>query len=219
MNCVQFEDRLNDLLDERRDPAADSQLVEHARVCPACRAVQRSYDKLLAAVAALGCPTPSPGLVDRIQRSLEQAPQPAAPGAVGAGRSLAWFALAASILLLVALGIGRWPVGRPTPVVPGPVAVAPQPVQPTESPAPTSSPEPSAVAQAAQQTGAHLADVLLLIPGVTPPAAAPSAEGQTGSSGNWLNQMASGLAPLTRSTTEALDFLLEAVPEPSGSES
>lgn len=37
MRCEQFEDRLQLLLDQRRVPERDTQLVAHAQVCPPCR--------------------------------------------------------------------------------------------------------------------------------------------------------------------------------------
>ena len=37
MRCDQFEQRLNELLDERANPGEDQRLVQHATRCPACR--------------------------------------------------------------------------------------------------------------------------------------------------------------------------------------
>jgi hypothetical protein len=62
MNCGQFETRLNLLLDQRRSPASDSALAEHAAACAAC-------DELLADhVALLSCASVSRASYSRLPR-------------------------------------------------------------------------------------------------------------------------------------------------------
>jgi hypothetical protein len=53
MQCVEFETRLNDLLDERLLPAGDAALVEHARDCAVCSELLAAHDVLLEGVQAL----------------------------------------------------------------------------------------------------------------------------------------------------------------------
>lgn len=43
ISCATFETRINDLLDARRDPAADETLIRHADHCAACQAVFADY--------------------------------------------------------------------------------------------------------------------------------------------------------------------------------
>ncbi len=47
MRCAEFESRLNDLLDERVEPAADAVLTEHAERCPQCAELVTSHELLL----------------------------------------------------------------------------------------------------------------------------------------------------------------------------
>jgi hypothetical protein len=56
MNCHEFEDRLQVLLDDRRDPAADALLCKHARGCSACRQMLEGQQALFAGLAALAVP-------------------------------------------------------------------------------------------------------------------------------------------------------------------
>ncbi len=50
MHCVQFEVRLNRLLDDRHNPESDLELVEHARECPACAELLFAHETLLRGV-------------------------------------------------------------------------------------------------------------------------------------------------------------------------
>jgi hypothetical protein len=52
MHCVQFELRLNRLLDDRRDPESDLELVEHSRECPVCAELLFAHETLLRGVEA-----------------------------------------------------------------------------------------------------------------------------------------------------------------------
>jgi hypothetical protein len=47
MRCAEFEARLNDLLDERVEPAADAVLTDHAERCPLCAELAASHELLL----------------------------------------------------------------------------------------------------------------------------------------------------------------------------
>jgi hypothetical protein len=47
MRCAEFEARLNDVLDERVEPAADAVLAEHAERCPRCAELAASHELLL----------------------------------------------------------------------------------------------------------------------------------------------------------------------------
>ncbi len=55
MHCVQFETRLNDLLDEREPPGDDRQLIEHARRCDECADLLAGHEMLLADLQSLAC--------------------------------------------------------------------------------------------------------------------------------------------------------------------
>ncbi len=47
MRCAEFESRLNVLLDERVEPAADAVLTDHAERCPQCAELVASHELLL----------------------------------------------------------------------------------------------------------------------------------------------------------------------------
>jgi hypothetical protein len=53
MRCVEFETRLNELLDGRASPAVDAALSAHARRCPSCAEMLAGYEALLDGVASL----------------------------------------------------------------------------------------------------------------------------------------------------------------------
>jgi hypothetical protein len=49
MRCEQFEHRLNEVLDQRRDPAQDRALHRHAQTCSACRGLLDTHRQILSA--------------------------------------------------------------------------------------------------------------------------------------------------------------------------
>jgi hypothetical protein len=53
MQCVEFETRLNNLLDERRAPSVDIGLVEHAQSCARCCELLAAHEALLEGVMAM----------------------------------------------------------------------------------------------------------------------------------------------------------------------
>ena len=56
MQCEEFEDRLNAVLDERRRPEWDAELRLHCETCAECRQLAASYDALLDGFYALATP-------------------------------------------------------------------------------------------------------------------------------------------------------------------
>jgi len=61
MRCVQFEMRLNQLLDDRRDPDTDLEVAEHARECPNCAKLLLGHEMLLRGVEMRVLDEPAPG--------------------------------------------------------------------------------------------------------------------------------------------------------------
>lgn len=43
LTCLEFEDRVNELLDSRKDPGADESLIEHAKDCSDCELFASNY--------------------------------------------------------------------------------------------------------------------------------------------------------------------------------
>lgn len=61
MQCTQVEDRLNQLLDQRRHGAGDPELVAHCAICPQCRAIADAYAALEHAVSLAKAAPELPG--------------------------------------------------------------------------------------------------------------------------------------------------------------
>lgn len=66
MNCVQFESRLNLLLDQRRSPADDPALAAHALDCADCEQLLNDHAVLVACVAQIESPLPNRGFALRV---------------------------------------------------------------------------------------------------------------------------------------------------------
>ena len=66
MQCRKFEQRLNEVLDERGDPAADSRLLAHAEICAPCRTLLAGQRQLLWGLRRWPAPKPTPGFARRV---------------------------------------------------------------------------------------------------------------------------------------------------------
>ncbi len=111
MHCVEFEMRLNDLLDERAALGDDSLLESHAAECPQCADLLGAHVALLDGVEALASLPPQPDLAVRVAAEL-------APAASRRPRSWLWALTATAAALLVSLGVWRWRVAASS-AVPG----------------------------------------------------------------------------------------------------
>ena len=106
MQCEEFEERLNAVLDERRRPEADAELRLHCENCPPCHQIASSYDALLDGFYALSCATAAKSLEPAdfgpsdlgVRVLAELRPVPAYRG-----RSFIAIALATAATLLIAL--------------------------------------------------------------------------------------------------------------------
>ena len=93
MNCDDFENRLNDVLDERGQPQADPLLAEHAGECDDCRTRLAGSRVLLRGLAKLSTPPLSRDFAQRVVAQVHQPPLATAP------RPAARFWLACGVLL------------------------------------------------------------------------------------------------------------------------
>src|SRR5262245_16672483 len=106
MQCQEFEDRWNDLLDERGSPEADPLLAAHAGECESCRGLLGGGGLLLRGVSQRPVPPLGREFATRVvaQVAASSAPAPAARPA-----SRVWLAVgvllasAASALLAISL--------------------------------------------------------------------------------------------------------------------
>lgn len=108
MKCTDFEDRLNELLDDRRAPQDDPALQAHAESCGDCREVLAAQESLFRGMAALQRRVPAPELGKRVLRELNTpapvlAPLPSPP------RRRNWLTLlATAAAVLLAVGFSIW---------------------------------------------------------------------------------------------------------------
>ena len=133
MQCVEFESRLNDLLDERVSPGVDDHLLEHAQGCPICSELLAAHELLLEGVQGLPtmqlCDGELHAFADRVVA--EVGSQPAEPFRAAnqvelakcdsplvaknntvAALAIAGFALATAAAVLIAV-LPRLPVEQP----------------------------------------------------------------------------------------------------------
>jgi hypothetical protein len=91
MQCVEFEDRLNRLLDHRLAPESDAQLAHHARQCDECAGLLGAQQRLLAGMRAARIAAPV-DLADRViaRRHVER------QGHRSRWRTLGWAAILAT---------------------------------------------------------------------------------------------------------------------------
>ena len=66
MNCDEFEKRIQQLLDRRRNLAADVRLRRHARRCHHCRAIRQAYLRLFEGLSRLEPPARDKGFSERV---------------------------------------------------------------------------------------------------------------------------------------------------------
>jgi hypothetical protein len=66
MQCQEFEHRLNEVLDERSDPAADARLVAHAESCSPCRTLLAGQRSLIAGLRRSAPPPLAPEFARRV---------------------------------------------------------------------------------------------------------------------------------------------------------
>src|SRR6186713_1047862 len=66
MHCSEFHTRLDVLLDEQQDPAADWQLATHAEDCVDCRKHLAAQRAVLAGLSLMNTPALSPSFARRV---------------------------------------------------------------------------------------------------------------------------------------------------------
>jgi hypothetical protein len=100
MHCVQFEMRLNELLDERSSPDADLDLLEHARDCSDCADLLAGHELLLNGVQTLESPGAGADFAVRVAAELADSRRPL-------WRRWMWSVPAVAAAALVAVGLWR----------------------------------------------------------------------------------------------------------------
>jgi hypothetical protein len=216
MQCGEFEDLLNEVLDERRRPEWDAELSLHRETCACCRQLASTYDRLLDGFYALTTPDVPDDMALRVVAEMRPTAAPRRRWAIGTA------ALATAAALLIAVlpifrgsaepQPGTKTLARndapPKPAVQrSPLAQLPQmmPEFLTMAGAPDGDP----YAGLAKETGQGMATVMLYVPGFGGGRGIIDAE--AGES-PWAVQMSEGLRPITNSVSETFDVLLQGLP-------
>jgi hypothetical protein len=223
MKCEEFEDRLNEVLDEHRRPEWDDRLRMHGEHCATCRELAASYGVLLDGLSAL---SPPQAPADMSRRVLSQ---------LRVRRKVSQYAALASAVLATAAAVmvAAWPMlpkfsKRPDPApavdvtllqaaayqqfdwadldqLPfiGPVWLAIHDGDETTDP----------YAVLAKETGQGLASVVIYMPGIGGPRGfIGTAPGTMGTASVWPGPMSDELRPVRESLVETIDLLLQVVP-------
>ena len=112
MKCTDFENRLNQLLDDRAVPERDALLLAHADQCGDCRELLFAQESLFRGLAVLQRGTVSPELGQRVLGNLETAPTPVVLLPLPPRERRWWPLLAAAAAVLLAVGLSVWFVNR-----------------------------------------------------------------------------------------------------------
>jgi hypothetical protein len=215
MQCEEFEDRLNAVLDERRRPEWDVELRLHAETCPECRELATAYDAMLDGFYALVTPEPPADLATRVWADIPGRPS------VARRASTAATALAmAAGLLIVAVPMMRDTQRQQAPKL---TAQAPHRSRPRvglvagalqAQAAPTSATLEAdggdPYSSLAKESGEGLATIIRFVPGI---GASDDADVATQDDEHtWAEQMEEGLKPVTASVSETFHLLMRALP-------
>ncbi|WP_425396957.1 anti-sigma factor family protein [Aeoliella sp.] len=107
MHCLQFQERLQALLDSRQDPADDQAIRQHMANCPECEALAIAYTAVARVPAPAADEPTIDGLADRVMADLNK-PVAQTTSAANSARTpwLQW-AVALAACVLVAVGVLR----------------------------------------------------------------------------------------------------------------
>jgi hypothetical protein len=216
MQCEEFEDRLNEVLDERRRPELDAEISLHVETCPGCQRMAAAYRMLVDGFCALSARETPDDMSSRVLAELNARPSPGRRAAVLASA----LAIAAGVLIMVVpLARDQRSVQAPTekPAVAverSPlVANAWQAISPVRSPVLDKDREGDRFTNLAKESGRGMATLVLYVPGIGGGGGIIDAEGNAvGGEPTWAAQMSMGLKPLTESMAETFNLLLRSMP-------
>jgi hypothetical protein len=211
MQCEEFEDRLNGVLDERRRVEWDDELRLHCDHCADCRRLAADYDALFDGFYALTTPEPPADLGLRVLLETRPAQTPKKR----AMAPLAVLATAAAIVIAISPLVWRTSqTSNSNAVVQTPVDKQPHPIKRLplvpELLSIAETPGGDPYAGLAKETGQGLANVVLYVPGVGGTKGIIDVEADNQPA--WAVQMSEGLRPLTNSVTDTFNLLLRSLP-------
>lgn len=225
MQCVEFEDRLNAVLDDRGRPEWDVDLRSHCQSCASCRQLAAAYGALFDGFYALATPEAPVDMAARVMAELK--PQPA-PHARRRALVAAVMATAAALFVAVLPLVNQWRAPKQPVVVarPNQASLVQLAHALRDLPLPFfafvpvmfSENDEQAYAEIAKETGRGLARVVLSVPGLG---------GQPDVAGNEADEIGLGddrawalvsqefkpvTDPVTEGVTDAINLLLKALP-------
>ena len=224
MKCDEFEEHLNEILDERRRPEWDEQLREHGEQCRGCRDLAAAFGVLFEGFFALPTPQAPADLAARVLEEYQVRPLVTRRLAVLGGI----FTTAAALLVAVTLFRGGQAKKQVAQVPPAP-AVPTVVIGPDGKPWKTLDDVPvfgpllltmnkvnedtEPVEKLARGTGQGLASIVLRMPGMAGPQGMRPLDPESMSAGSvWPLQVSEELRPVAESVTETFNLLLKALP-------
>jgi hypothetical protein len=217
MQCEEFEERINAVLDERRRPEWDAELSLHCDTCAECRKLADSYDHLLDGFYALTTSETSADLALRVLVDLQnERPSRRRLGRVAVAMATAAAVLVAIVPLVSNTGektVAKIDQARH-------VAQSSNAAQPplTEFPlvpellSMTNSAPGDPYAGLAKGTGQGLANVMLYVPGIGGGKGIMDVPATTTKKASWTQPVSEGLRPITTTVSETFDLLIESLP-------
>lgn len=217
MQCEEFEERINAVLDERRRPEWDAELSLHCESCAECRKLAESYDHLLDGFYALTTPEIADDLALRVLVDLKHE----RPARHRFGRVAAMMATAAALLIAVIpfvsnRGEKEIAVTESAPQVASKANASQPPL--AELPlvpellSMTSAAPGDPYAGLAKGTGQGLANVMLYVPGIGGGKGIMDVPPTMTKEDSWTQPVSEGLRPITNTVTETFDLLIESLP-------
>jgi hypothetical protein len=155
MRCREFEDRMNDVLDQRLPPERDALLLRHAGECQSCHQLLAGQATLLAGVELLEIPPLSTNFAAAVLAQSREIPVALEMNTRRIGKKK-WLgvlaglvSLAAVVLVAVWIGSSRQqePAG-PAAVKPASPAAAPKTIEVAKDSMPQKPPAPTSIAKA-----------------------------------------------------------------------
>jgi hypothetical protein len=155
MRCREFEDRMNDVLDQRLPPERDPLLLRHAGECHSCHLLLAGQAALLAGIELMETPPLSTHFAAAVLAQSREVPAALELNTPRSGKKM-WLgmlaglvSLAAVVLVAVWIGMSRQQdPARPTAVKPRSPAAAPKAIEVAKGSMPPTPSAPTSIAKA-----------------------------------------------------------------------
>ncbi len=224
-----FESRLNELLDARRDPLDDPEIVAAAQQSPECRQLLDAYRRMLAGLDALADAEPRREHLAQVIEAVQQMEiEPLAQTATSSwqrwplvGAMTAALVTAAAVVLMVILttptqqapvAVKSRPEGQGA--VPGPAATAQtsggKAAADAGHPGATTAEDGSPDSGTPEDVQLAINDLLVLATGISMVGNISPRVAGVRTDVQWVDRMSRGMKPVAESTTDFFDTVLDA---------